>query len=180
MNPCLTIFCYEVVKHILIATLDSVILFPFVKWTISEVLLPLKYDFAFQILLLSIIGQVSNIIIFNIVYLLKSILLLLFLLLWIFPFSFPWNDYLWGMKICALGRLSRIITQNFVTSNVSEFNYRYSSENYNSEQFCANLFTVQLKFCLVTLMIKIPSGHWIIEPYCSIRNVSNDIVAFHY
>lgn len=104
-NPCLTIVCYEVVKNILIATLDSVILFPFVKWTISEVLLAFKYDVAFQILLLSIIVQVSNIVIFNTVCLLKSILILLFLFLWIFclysclkPLSLGHENMCFGMS----------------------------------------------------------------------------------
>lgn len=43
-KPCLSIFCSEAVKQVLIATLDSIRLLLCVKWTISDELLPLKYD----------------------------------------------------------------------------------------------------------------------------------------
>lgn len=44
LSPPFSKVCYQVVKQVLIANLDSIILFLFLKWTISEMLLPLKYD----------------------------------------------------------------------------------------------------------------------------------------
>lgn len=153
-------------SYVLIATLDSVILLLFVKWAISEVLLPLKYDLVLQDTV-----PVNNCVSKQYWYFSKLFTSFMHQT-WSFCFhSFEyillpplWDHHLWGMAMSfTKAKLANYTNWKWPHQMAMRSSIEVPVKKITSMQICSNSLSVKLELSLVKLTIKTPLGYWTIQ-----------------